>query len=75
MWGTFAVLFVAAAVGMIELPPLFRKRWYKEAAVHIASLLAGTVLSVIAIRLIALPSPLNIIVTVFKPINDWLFPK
>jgi ABC-type Mn2+/Zn2+ transport system permease subunit len=71
MWKIGAVLAIAVIAGAIEMPSLIR-RSAKEAAVYGIMLSIGAALSVVAIQLADLPSPLNVLAYVFKPVNAWL---
>jgi hypothetical protein len=71
MWKIWAVLAIAAIAGVIEMPSLVR-RSAKEAAVYGIMLSIGAVLSAAAIQMADLPSPLNVLAYIFKPVNVWL---
>jgi len=71
VWKSLLVLAIAAAAGTFELPGLF-KRSVKEAVVYGVMLATGTVLSVAAMNLVSWPSPINVLVTIFRPVNEWI---
>lgn len=66
------VIGIAAAIGFKELPYLMRNRLKKEAAIVSAFLIAGSVMSVIAAKLISVPSPLDLLIWLYSPINRLL---
>lgn len=66
------IISVAAVIGTVQLPPLFRASQGKEIAVFGVLLLAGTALSIIAAKHISVPTPLNMIVTIYKPVNQLI---
>lgn len=72
MLGSIAVFLVALIVGVAELPSLIRKRWGRETILYLLLLIIGTTLSILAIQLARVSSPLNVLITVYKPLTDWL---
>lgn len=70
---TLVVIGVAVVIAVMELPALIRKRMLKETIVFTSMLAAGTVLSVAAVRIANLPSPLNILKIIYGPLSNLLF--
>jgi len=73
MVGVIFVLAFGLAIAAYELPDLFKKRQKKEIGFVCVLLVIGMVLSVLAIKLVILPSPLNVLKTIYKPISDSIF--
>ncbi|RKN84783.1 hypothetical protein [Paenibacillus ginsengarvi] len=71
MWKTVIVIAFAAAAGTLELPRAYR-RSIKEAVVYAVMLAAGTVLSIAAMRTVDWPSPLLLLVPIFRPLHVWI---
>ncbi|WP_239615992.1 hypothetical protein [Cohnella mopanensis] len=71
MLGTIVVLAASALVAALELPALFRRKWRKEIFLYFVLLIPGTLLSIFAIRVSRIPSPLNIVIVVYKPVYEW----
>ncbi|MBJ6360542.1 hypothetical protein ACFOQM_04335 [Paenibacillus sp. GCM10012307] len=69
---TIIVVLIAAAICVFQLPIMMRNRWIKETAVFVVFLVAGSIMSVIAWKMITVPSPLKLIVYIYKPINQFL---
>lgn len=67
-----SVLIITAIAIICELPAIIRKRWIREAWIYSISLVFGLALTLAAVLLIPLSSPLNAVRTVYKPISDWL---
>ncbi|ULL14046.1 hypothetical protein DVH26_06060 [Paenibacillus sp. H1-7] len=70
---TLVVIGVAVVIAVMELPALIRKRMLKETIVFTSMLAAGTVLSVAAVRIANLPSPLNILKIIYGPLSNLVF--
>ncbi|WP_256758932.1 hypothetical protein [Cohnella sp. WQ 127256] len=71
MFGSIFVVLVALMISVIELPSLIRKRWSRETLLYLLLLITGTTLSVLAIRLTRISSPLNFLISIYKPLIDW----
>jgi len=70
--GTITVIGAAALLAAFDLPRLLRKGWGREAAVYSAVLALGTLTSVLAINLVQVSSPFDLLLIVYKPLADWL---
>jgi hypothetical protein len=68
MGGVITIAIVVAAAIYLELVPLFKKRWYKEAAVYSIILAIGTPFAVCATNLLYIPSPMWLLVKIFGPL-------
>ncbi|MHA7966372.1 hypothetical protein ACX93W_19790 [Paenibacillus sp. CAU 1782] len=66
------VIGIGASIGIMELPPLIRQGMKGEAAATVIFLAAGTVMSIIAAKLISVPSPLNMLIWIYSPVNHLL---
>lgn len=66
------ILIVAAAIALLEIPPLKRERRSRELAVFSALLAASTALAAVQTLHVRLPNPLEWIHSLFNPINQWI---
>lgn len=71
MAGIIFVSALAITLACLELPKLAKKGWKREIVVYLIMLLGGAFLSICAVNQIRLPSPLNIIVYIYKPVESW----
>ncbi|MCS7464708.1 hypothetical protein N0M98_31925 [Paenibacillus doosanensis] len=71
---TISLLAAVLLAAILQLPPLIRKGWFREAAVFSVLLALGTLCSVAAVRLIDVPSPLIVLKIVYDPISRLFFP-
>ncbi len=66
------VVAIAAAIAVKELPSLIREGMKSEAATVVFFLVGGSVMSIIAAKLISVPSPLTMIIWIYTPFNHLL---
>ncbi len=72
MWAIAGIITATAAIAIIEIPSLWRKKWKKELWAFSILLLFGAGLS-FALSLHAnIPNPLDWITFVYKPLIDAL---
>ncbi|WP_145410022.1 hypothetical protein [Paenibacillus xylanexedens] len=69
---SIAVVLVGCLIAGLDVPNLIRRKEWKEIAVYSVLLLIGTASAVIAVNLWDFPSPLYIIIWIYKPINQLL---
>jgi len=70
--GTITVIGAAVLLAAFDLPRLLRKGWGREFAVYAAVLAAGTLTSILAVRLTRVSSPFELLLVVYKPLADWI---
>ncbi|MBY0206826.1 MULTISPECIES: hypothetical protein [Paenibacillus] len=69
---TIAVVIVGCLMGVIDLPNLWKKKEWKEITVYSCLLLTSIFFGVVAVNLWEFPSPLYIIIWIYKPVNQLL---
>ncbi|MCM3136261.1 MULTISPECIES: hypothetical protein [Paenibacillus] len=69
---TIAVVIVGCLMGVIDLPKLWRKKEWKEVTVYSCLLLTSIFFGIVAVNLWEFPSPLYIIIWIYKPVNQLL---
>lgn len=67
------ILAIGCGIGFGGLRPLLKAGQKKEAAVYVIFLAFSTAICVVAVRWEDIPSPLNAIRFVYKPVSDWFF--
>jgi predicted neutral ceramidase superfamily lipid hydrolase len=72
MWTIIAILLTSAAIAMLELPSLKKKRLYKEFVIVCCLILLGTILSIAQSMHMNLPNPLDLITFVFQPFSKLI---
>lgn len=74
MWKISGILAVTAVIAMLEVPSLWKQKFVKELWVFSILLLIGAGLSLALSMHVTLPSPLDFLTWIYKPISD-LFKK
>jgi hypothetical protein len=69
---TGAVITASAIAAALELPSLIKRKQLKEAVAYVLMFVAGTFLVYITGISNDLPSPFQLLVWVYKPVNDWV---
>ncbi|MBB6024512.1 putative YccA/Bax inhibitor family protein [Paenibacillus sp. JGP012] len=69
---SITVVVVGCLMGVIDLPKLFKRKEWKEVIVYSGLLLTGIFFGIIAVNLWEFPSPLYIIIWIYKPVNQLL---
>jgi hypothetical protein len=69
---SIAVVIIGGLMGVIDLPKLWKNKEWKEVTVYSLLLLTGTFFGVVAVNLWEFPSPLYIIIWIYKPVNQLL---
>ncbi|WP_261302040.1 hypothetical protein [Paenibacillus andongensis] len=72
MWTIAAILLAAAAIAILEIPSLMKKRQYKEFVIVCCLLMLGTFLSIAQSLHMKLPNPLDFITFVFQPFSKFI---
>ncbi|OXM87682.1 hypothetical protein [Paenibacillus rigui] len=73
MFGVFTgfILFTAMTAAVIEMTILIRKGWTRESWTYGAMFVAGAVLCIVTGLNNSLPSPLKLLIWIYKPVNAW----
>ncbi|HBI05185.1 MAG TPA: hypothetical protein DDY49_14290 [Paenibacillaceae bacterium] len=72
-WKIVGVILLALLIGLLEVPNLWRNNLKKELWVFLFLLSIGLGLGIARSINLDLPSPLNVITTIYKPISDVIF--
>lgn len=73
LWKIAGIIFLAILIAIIEVPGLLKKKLKKELWVFLFLLSIGFGLGLARSMNIEIPSPLNAIIFIYKPISDWIF--
>ncbi|MFC3750135.1 hypothetical protein [Paenibacillus sp. GCM10012306] len=69
---TIVVGFCSLAIAAFELPPLIKKGWARETLIFIVMLVAGAIVSIVALKGIQTPSPMRVPELIYKPLYRWM---
>jgi hypothetical protein len=71
MWAIIGTLMTGAIVSFFEIPPLVKKKWWREMIVYFLLLSAGMALAILLSKDVTIPSPLDWITKIFSPVNSF----
>ena len=67
---SLAILLVAGAIVLFEVPPLVKKKEKKELLVFTILLMIGVVLSIVFALGKPIPNPMDFITFIFRPLSE-----
>jgi hypothetical protein len=71
MWAIIGILLTGAIVSFFEIPPLVKKKWWREMIVFLLLLTAGMTLAILLSKDVTIPSPLDWITKFFSPVSAF----
>jgi hypothetical protein len=71
MWAIFGILMTGAIVSFFEIPPLVKKKWWREMIVYLLLLSAGMTLAILLSKDVTIPSPLDWVTKFFSPVTTF----
>ena len=69
MW-VVVTLLITALIVLFEAPGLWKNRQWRELGVFSVLMAAGFILAILHSSNVRLPNPLNMIITIYKPLAD-----
>ena len=73
IWKILGVLLLAILIALMEVPHLLKNKLKKELGVFLALLVIGVGLGIARSVDLELPSPLDLITAIYKPMSDVIF--
>ncbi|MFD0616171.1 hypothetical protein ACFQZR_01770 [Paenibacillus sp. GCM10027629] len=73
MWAVAGILAIAIVIIFIEVPRLLQRKMHKELWVFFTLLAAGTGLSIALELHWNIPSPLYLMIAIYKPISNLIY--
>ncbi|WP_282942932.1 hypothetical protein [Paenibacillus sp. RC67] len=73
MWVIAGIVAIAAVIALIEVPRLLKSKWHKELWVFLILLAAGTGLNIGLKLHWNIPSPLYLMIDIYKPISRLFY--
>ncbi|MNI46351.1 hypothetical protein D3C73_1008100 [compost metagenome] len=70
MWEISGILAVTALIALLEVPTLWKKKLVKELCVFVILLLIGAGLNFALAVHVPIPTPLDLLAWIYKPISD-----
>jgi hypothetical protein len=72
MWSSLGILFIGVIISLFEIPPLVKKKWWREIIVYFLLLSAGLMLSILLCLNVPIPSPLDLIIKIYSPVTNFI---
>lgn len=72
MWAIIGIILIGAVISLFEIPPLIKKKWWKELIVFCTMLLTGLTLSTLLAENISIPNPVYFIVKLYHPLAIFI---
>lgn len=72
MWAMIGTVFTGAVISYFELPQLIKNKCWREISIYILLLLVGMTLSILLIKNITIPNPLDWITIFYDPFTSFM---
>ncbi|WHY95676.1 hypothetical protein [Peribacillus simplex] len=72
MWAIIGTVCTGAIISFFEIPPLVKKKCWKEIVIFILLLLVGMTLSILIIKDITIPTPIDWITKIYSPLAHFM---
>lgn len=72
MWAIIGTVFTGAIISYFEIPQLFKNKCWREISVFILLLLVGMTLSILLIKDVTIPNPLDWITNIYNPFTSFM---
>ncbi|WP_338450118.1 hypothetical protein R4Z09_28990 [Niallia oryzisoli] len=66
------ILLIGAIISFFEIRPLIKKKWWREIVVYFLLLSTGLTLSILLIKNVAIPTPLDVLIKIYSPITSFV---
>ncbi|MCQ6276099.1 hypothetical protein JMM81_14310 [Bacillus sp. V3B] len=71
MFIIIGILLIGAIISFFEISPLVKKKWWREIIVYFLLLSVGLTLSILLIKNVTIPSPLDLIIKIYSPVTSF----
>jgi hypothetical protein len=71
MLAIIGILFIGTIICLFEIPPLVKKKYWREIIVFFLLLSVGLTLSILVIKNVTMPSPLELIAKIYSPVTSF----
>ncbi|MBT2700865.1 hypothetical protein J7E79_26435 [Bacillus sp. ISL-40] len=71
MWSIVGILSIGAIISFFEIPPLVKKKWWREMIVYFLLLSTGITLAILLSKDVPIPTPLDWITKFFSPVTSY----
>ncbi|TKH03695.1 hypothetical protein FC682_16665 [Peribacillus simplex] len=72
MWAIIGTVFTGAIISYFEIPQLIKNKCWREISVFILLILVGMTLSILLIKDVTIPNPLDWITKIYNPFASFM---
>lgn len=72
MAAIISILLIGAIISVFEIRPLLKKKWWREIIVYFLFLSAGLTLSILLIKDIEIPTPVDWLIKFYSPVTSFM---
>jgi len=70
MWSIIGILSIGIFISLFEIPPLIKKKWWREIIVYFLLLSAGLTLCILLSKNVTIPTPMDLITSIYSPVTS-----
>jgi hypothetical protein len=72
MWIISGILLIGAIISLFEIPPLVKKKWWREIIVYFILLSVGMTLAILISKNITIPTPIDLLTKIYRPVTNFM---
>ncbi|MFJ7511742.1 hypothetical protein ACIQW7_20120 [Peribacillus simplex] len=72
MWAIIGTVFTGAIISFFEIPQLIKNKCWREISVFLLLLLVGMTLSILLIKDVIIPNPLDWLTKIYSPFATFM---
>jgi hypothetical protein len=72
MWIAIGIIAMGALISVFEVPPLVKKKLWKDIIIYFFFLTNGMILSILVSLGVKIPTPLDLITKIYSPFSKML---
>jgi hypothetical protein len=71
MWIISGILLIGTIISLIEVPPLVKKKWWREIIVYLILLSVGMTLAILISKDVTIPTPIDLLTKIYSPVTNF----
>ena len=71
MWIISGILLIGAIISLFEIPPLVKKKWWREIIVYLILLSVGMTLAILISKNVTIPTPIDLLTKLYSPVTNF----
>ena len=71
MWIISGILLIGAIISLFEIPPLVKKKWWREIIVYLILLSVGMTLAILISKNVTIPTPIDLLTKIYSPVTNF----